>query len=320
MRIPQPLPETLAFEPFTVHEADAYGVSRGRLRHARIIRLSRSIKCVEALDLAEQQRLPPHRRYRAYTRVTLYSVASHRTAAEVWGFPLPPGNGAAQLHILRPAGMAPQRREGVCGHTGRLFSGEVCVVEGLALTSREKTWLDLAHRLSVDDLTVIADFLIRRPRPEHEDRTTPYATQDSLLAVIARHGGKRGIRKARLALEMSRIGADSAQETRLRLALAEAGLPEPLVNEPIRGDDGGLHHQPDLTYPLYRVAVEYEGAGHSQTDQVESDIGREERIRALGWTEVRISRRHMTGDARAAVNKVRAALIAGGWRAGPLAP
>ncbi|MFJ7749692.1 hypothetical protein ACIQXM_07020 [Arthrobacter sp. NPDC097144] len=320
MRIPEPLPDSLRAEPFTVEEADAYGVSRGRLRHRRIVQLSRSIKCVDAMDLAEQHWLPPHRRYRAYTRVTLYSVASHRTAAEVWGFPLPPPDDGGLLHILRPAGMAPQRRKGVCGHTGRLFAGEVCVVEGLTLTSREKTWLDLAHRLSITDLTVIADFLIRMPRPEYEDRTTPYATQASLLAVISRHGGKRGIRKARAALELSRIGADSPPETRLRLALIEAGLPEPLVNEPIHDDDGGAHHQPDLTYPLYKVAVEYEGAGHSQTDQVERDILREERIRALGWYEVRISRQHMRGDARDAVNKVRAALVAAGWRAGPAAP
>ncbi|MCC3269029.1 hypothetical protein MUG94_00955 [Arthrobacter gengyunqii] len=317
MRIPEPLPAPLSFEPFTVDEADAYGVSRGRLRHGRIVRLSRSIKCVDALDLADQQQLPPHRRYRAYTRVTLYSVASHRTAAEVWGFPLPAAQNDGLLHILRPAGMAPQRREGVCGHTGRLFSGEVCVVDGLALTSREKTWLDLAHRLSIVDLTVIADFLIRVPRPEYDQRVAPYATKSSLQAIISRHGGKRGIRKARLALELSRVGADSPPETRLRLALAEASLPEPQVNEPIQDDDGGLHHQPDLSYPLYRVAVEYEGAGHSRTDQVERDIGREERIRGLGWTEVRISRRHMLGDARAAVNKVRAALAAAGWRPGP---
>ncbi|MDF2498811.1 MAG: hypothetical protein K0Q86_2443, partial [Arthrobacter koreensis] len=79
--------------------------------------------------------------------------------------------------------------------------------------------------------------------------------------------------------------------------------------------DGVLHHEPDLGYPKYRVAVQYEGAGHSDPEQVARDISREERTRALGWTEVRISRRHMVDGARPAVEKVRAALWAAGWRA-----
>jgi hypothetical protein len=36
----------------------------------------------------------------------------------------------------------------------------------------------------------------------------------------------------------------------------------------------------------------------------------------LGWTEVRISKRHMLNDAKPAVAKVRTALIQAGWRSG----
>jgi hypothetical protein len=317
MRIPEPLPQGLTAGPFTVSEADASGISRGRLRHARITRLSRSIRWVDSQDLADLQSMPPHRRYRAFTQVTPYSVASHYSAAEVWEFPMPHVADDGMLHITRLTGMSPQRRGGVSGHTGQMFAGEICVVDGLSLTSRERTWLDLAQRLTVPDLTVIADHLIRIPRPEYENRTAPYATKESLQEVIDRHTGKRGIRKARLALDLSRMGADSPPETLLRLALVDAGLPEPLVNAPVPDTAGNMHHQPDLSYPEYRVAVEYEGAGHSEPGQVERDISREERIRALGWTEVRISRRHMADGGGAAVNKVRSALIAAGWRLGP---
>lgn len=316
MRIPEPLPQGFTTGPFTVSEADASGISRGRLRHARIGRLSRSIRWVDSRDLADLQSMPPHHRYRAYTQVTPYSIASHHSAAEVWEFPMPSFADDGKLHITRLTGMSPQRRSGVSGHTGQMFAGEVCVLEGLPLTSRERTWLDLTQQLSVPDLTVIVDYLIRIPRPEYENRATPYATKESLQAVIDRHSGKRGIRKARLALELSRIGADSPPETLLRLALADAGLPEPLVNTPILDAVGNPHHQPDLSYPEYRVAVEYEGAGHSEPGQVERDISREEQIRKLGWTEIRISRRHMTDGGGAAVGKVRSALIAAGWRLG----
>ena len=46
------------------------------------------------------------------------------------------------------------------------------------------------------------------------------------------------------------------------------------------------------------------------------DIDRSERYAALGWTEVRISKRHMLNDAKSAVMKVRSALVQAGWRRG----
>lgn len=317
MRTPRELPQELSQSTYTVYDSDALGVSRGILRNVRIRRISRAIRATDTLDASDliSSMLPD--RLAPFTRVTSFSVASHRTAAEAWGFPLPvvPGQ-APELHITRPEGLAPPRRFGVVGHTGRFLPGEVTTLDGLVLTSRAKTWLDLSKHLTVEDLTVIADHLIRIPRQLYEGRTDPYATQEELDAIIGLHPGQRGIRTAREALRLSRVGADSPPETLLRLALGAAGLPEPEVNVPIVDADGVLHHEPDLGYPKYRVAVQYEGAGHSDPEQVARDISREERTRALGWTEVRISRRHMVDGAQPAVEKVRAALWAAGWRTG----
>ena len=60
--------------------------------------------------------------------------------------------------------------------------------------------------------------------------------------------------------------------------------------------------------------MEYEGAGHSEAAQVIRDIAREEDYAGSGWILVRISKRHMENDARAAVAKVRAALACRGWQ------
>lgn len=46
------------------------------------------------------------------------------------------------------------------------------------------------------------------------------------------------------------------------------------------------------------------------------DIARSERYTALGWTEIRISKRHMMDDGKQAVSKVRTALVQAGWRPG----
>jgi hypothetical protein len=167
--------------------------------------------------------------------------------------------------------------------------------------------------MSVEELTVVADHLLRIPRPDFEARSEPFATTDDLADMLDRHKGTPGIRKARLALEQARVGADSAPETRLRLALEYAGLPEPQLNVPTELSVGVVR-QPDLAYPEHRVAVEYEGEGHSEAAQIVRDIAREEDFARAGWLPVRISKRHMQNDARAAVAKVRAALLSRGWR------
>ena len=71
-----------------------------------------------------------------------------------------------------------------------------------------------------------------------------------------------------------------------------------------------------MSYRKYRIGIEYEGEHHGDEGQIVRDIARSERYTALGWTEVRISKRHMHDDAKAAVAKVRTALIKAGWRPG----
>ncbi|BCW70065.1 hypothetical protein [Arthrobacter sp. NicSoilB8] len=308
MKTPRPLPFPLGSAPFTVREAVDAGVSRRRLKHRSLHLPSRGIRLPSELP-AE---LTFHAR--PLTLVTQCSAASHATAFLIWEFPgFLPGADAPGIHISRPDTMAIPRRRGVIGHVGQFFADEITRVDGALVTTRTRTWLDCARKMSVDELTVVADHLLRRPRPEFEARAEPYASPGDLAEMLDRHKGTPGIRKARLALDQARIGADSAPETRLRLALCRRGLPEPELNvgTVLRS---GVVRQPDLAYREHRVAVEYEGAGHSEAAQVIRDIAREEDYSGAGWILVRISKRHMENDARAAVAKVRAALTSRGWQ------
>jgi hypothetical protein len=250
---------------------------------------------------------------RPYTIVTPFSAASHATAFTLWDFPgFLPGQDDGRIHISRPDAMAIPRRRGVVGHVGQFFPDEVVSLDGVLITSRARTWLDCSRKMGIGELTVVADHLVRIPRPEFEGRTEPHATLEELADMLDRHKGTPGIRKARLALEQARVGADSAPETRLRLALENAGLPEPELNMPTELH-AGVVRQPDLSYPEHKVAVEYEGEGHSDAAQIVRDIAREEDFARAGWTLVRISKRHMENGARSAVAKVRAALLSRGW-------
>ncbi|MBT2513354.1 endonuclease domain-containing protein [Arthrobacter sp. ISL-30] len=307
MRNLQPLPEPMDSAPFTIQEALDAGVSRRRLRYRALDAPSRGIRNPlgeTAMELSAQ--------VRPFTLVTEFSAASHATAFTLWKFPgFLPGSDRPGIHISRPDTMAIARRRGVIGHVGQFFEDEIESIDGLLITSRARTWLDCARKMDVDEITVVADHLLRFPRPEFEGRTEPHSTLEELADMLSRHKGTPGIRKARLALEQARIGADSAPETRLRLALERAGLPEPELNVPAELASGVVR-QPDLSYPEHRVAVEYEGDGHSEPAQIVRDIAREEDFSRAGWILVRISKRHMRNDARAAVAKVRSALLSRG--------
>ncbi|MCP1412943.1 hypothetical protein [Paenarthrobacter sp. A20] len=308
MKIPRPLPADLTSKSFTTQEALDAGVSVGRLRYRDLDSPSRAIR-VPRLDtehaFADM--------VRPITQVTPFSAASHATAFLLWGFPgFLPGSHEPGIHISRPHAMAIPRRRGVVGHRGQFFEDEITTFNGLLITSRARTWLDCARKMDIDEITVVADHLLRIPRPEFEGRSSPHCAMDELEEMLDRHWGTPGIRKARLALEQACVGSDSAPETRLRLALKWAGLPTAEVNVPTELGPGVVR-QPDLAYREQRVAVEYEGEGHSDPEQIVRDIAREEDYSRAGWTLVRISKRHMSNNARSAVAKVRRALEQRGW-------
>lgn len=302
------LPEIFRTAPFTVAEARAAGGSYGELCHRDVVTLSRGIK-----TLKDDADVPLALLTRPYTLVTGYSAASHATAFRIWDIPgLLPGAGGMALHISRQHPRTAPRRHGVIGHRTMFRDDEVCWLNGLWITTRSRTWLDCACKMAVDELVAAADHLIRIPRPGFEGRTEPYATVDGLFLLLDRHPRTRGIVKARQALRLARVGSDSAPETRLRLASARAGLPEPQLNVAVPLA-AGAERTPDQSYPDYKVAVEYDGGTHADPRQVEKDVGREEDYARAGWKEVRIMNRHMTNGALEAVNKVRAALVDRGW-------
>lgn len=310
MKTARQLPAELQGRPFTVAEALRQGVSPRRLRHGSLLGLGRGIR--SGIPTAD---VPLEIRARPFVEVNKGCAASHLTAAELLNLPRRTQKEPTQMfHIIRPEGAAHLNRPHVIVHRMKLYEDEVTTLNGIRLTTPERTWLDLAETLSMDELVVAGDSCVRMPRPEFERRDKPLCTLADLQRMIDRHKGKRGLRKAKEAIRLIRVGSDSPQETLLRLAIVRAGLPEPELNAPAPSSDSGRPLQPDLSYREFRIGVEYEGEGHSEETQIVRDIARSERYLELGWTEVRISKRHMVNDAKPAVSKVRTALVQAGWR------
>ncbi|THJ67937.1 DUF559 domain-containing protein [Arthrobacter echini] len=241
------------------------------------------------------------------------TVASHTTAALLWGLPLPRRSQDAPIHLTRPSGAAQPRRSGVIGHVSRLRDVDAVTVYGVPLTSPARTWCDLAAQLSLTELVAAGDALLRRPDAPRLPAATalpnPLTGLPELTTTLASRSGARGIALARKALPLLRTGVDSAAESRLRLLIVGAGLPEPEVNEWILDDQGRRVSRPDLQYRARRIALEYEGEHHLRdAHQWAHDIERDERLQRLGWTVLRFTKIHLGSRRQDAVARIRRAL------------
>jgi len=196
------------------------------------------------------------------------SSASHFTAAEVWGGWVPD---QSRTHVSVAEGNRSERR-GIQAHTASPATA-VTTFRGLPITTPEQTFLDLSTLLSLVELVVLGDSLVRL------HRTTP----ENLVAVADAFGGG-GARTARRAARLVRSGVDSPMESRLRMLIVLAGLPEPRVNFIVRDVDGEVLMRFDLSYPELKLLVEYDGRQHA-TDSAQwgRDIARREQLDDWGW-------------------------------------
>jgi hypothetical protein len=303
-----PLPGYLTTGSFSLRAADKAGVTRTRTQAKDLVTVSRGIRVPAASTASGTAAL------RAYTDLDDESVLSLGSAARLWAAPLP---GRLEedwrIHLSRRRGSSPPRRVNVVGHLLTLLADEIVELDGVRLTSPARTWLDLARALTVDELVVAGDALVCEHGAEFPVPRQALCSIDELRAMLARHPGSRGVRKARAAVELLRVGADSPPETRLRLALTRAGLPEPVLNHVVWGEAGGPILWPDAAYPQRRIALQYDGGHHDGAEQYLRDIRRADAAARSGWLELRLSRLDLVGEHPAAVRKVRAALQSRGW-------
>jgi hypothetical protein len=91
-------------------------------------------------------------------------------------------------------------------------------------------------------------------------------------------------------LDLVDPGAESPQETRVRLLLVRAGLPRPETQLPVYDEFGQLVAELDMGWRDVMVGVDYEGKHHWKTPrQIRRDIRRHEAVTELRWIDVRVT-------------------------------
>jgi hypothetical protein len=223
------------------------------------------------------------------------SYISHQTAAELWGGLVP---ACSDVHVTVPGEAPRTRRQGIKAHSTR-GSTKTSTLQGLAIASPTQTFLDLACSLDLVELVVLGDSLVKAKRVTPED----------LVAAASEWVGN-GVVRARRAARFARKGVDSPKETRLRMLLVLAGLPEPTVNVIIRNPDGSWRMRFDLSYPGLKLIIEYDGRQHAENSgQWRRDLSRREELDGLGWRLIVVTSDDLRDAPEAVLNRVRDALI-----------
>ncbi|GAA4053726.1 hypothetical protein GCM10023063_47770 [Arthrobacter methylotrophus] len=309
MRNPSPLPDSLRGRSFTLAEQRAAGVSDSRAWTKDLRVASRGVRVPwgNVQELSHTARL--------LTGISPGTVCCGPTAAILWRCPLPFELERQPLvHLLRWDGGNRPVRKGVVGRRVPLKAADRRTIDGIPITSAARTWLELAALLPLDDLVAAADYFICCQSRSFGTNRAALCSLTDLRRQVKENPGIRGRRNARLALELARVGADSVPETKLRLAICRHGLPEPELRFVVQDSTGWELAWPDLAYPRYKVAVNYDGNHHLTAAQKESDIRRDESIAAIGWTSVTITARHVKAwGFGGVVHRVRDALGRGGW-------
>lgn len=287
--------------PFTTAEAQTRGLTRPELRGHGVTGVSQGLyrPADWVFTLREAAR--------SLCAATPGAWISHSTAARLHELVLPPWlSDSNELHFSKARNLPQIRRKGITAHRVTAFDDEVETDGNLRISTRARTWLDLARILPLTDLVCLGDQLIRIPRPEFEDRQSPYVTMESLRAMVGRHRNLQGIVHARESLDLMRVGADSPPETLLRLAMNDAGLPEPELQLTLWNGRGTP--SADAGYRSRRIALQYDGAHHLDEVQRHSDRRRDKAFEAAGWIVLIFTEADLADGFETAVHRIRAAL------------
>lgn len=246
-------------------------------------------------------------------RGAILTPADKATAAWLWSGRrgVAAGLSAAALHGCRwidaahPAELNQSSRcapTGIIIHSDQLRPAEITQVRGISATSPARTAFDLGRRKGITTAVIRVDALLQAAD----------LTIAAVQSLLVHHRGVRGIRQLRCVLDLADDGAESPQETRLRLVLTGAGL-RPTATQINVYDEYSLVGRLDMGYPEWKVGVQYDGAQHwTDPRQRTLDIEQDVAYRDCGWRIVRVGADLLRYRQATIIRRVRTELSAAG--------
>jgi very-short-patch-repair endonuclease len=211
----------------------------------------------------------------------------------------------SRIHISLPAPARAPHATGLRGHSLSVLSDNLLTVDRLTLTDAARTWFDLASQVDLTDLVAAGDHIIHW--------RTPLLGYEELIQAVAGFSGLRGKRRLKAAGVLLNDRAESPPESTLRVIIVLGGLPEPQANTSYVV--GGREVRLDLSFPQFKVALEYQGDYHrTMQGQWRRDMTRRARLEAGGWIVIEVNADDLRNSAEL-LARLSQVLVSRGWRA-----
>ncbi|MDP9143434.1 MAG: DUF559 domain-containing protein [Actinomycetota bacterium] len=210
-----------------------------------------------------------------------HALASHRTAAVLWGLD---GISGQMIEATVPYSKLPMPSGVIIHRTRRQLPA--AVVDGIPITKVERTLLDLAANLP----PIILEKALMSA--VHLRLTTP----DMIAQCLTEDGGRgvKGTKNLRRTLGFVDDGiTGSPAEVDVMRLVRVAAIPAPDCQFEIEFPDGAKAY-PDFAWPHLAKCIEIDGFdAHGSPEALERDLERQNKLLELGWEMRRFSARRV---------------------------
>lgn len=281
--------------PFLRTRAIDHGITSSMLRSSRFQKVFQDVHVASGVPLTLTTR--------ALAALLLHppwAHLSHTTAAALYGVVVPDD---PDVHVTVPLQEERRYRRGLQPHV-RAAESTCSVLKGMRASAPLQMFVELAGQLALVEAVVAGDHMVRLGLISLD------ALAEHCRGLKGRHS-----RKARRVAAYVREGVDSPMETRLRMLLVLAGLPEPEVNFLVVDANGVILRRIDLSYPHLKLIIEYDGRQHAErVAQWHSDIDRREDFDQDGWRTLIVTSKGIYVEPQRTVERVARALRLRGAR------
>lgn len=241
------------------------------------------------------RKLKPWERYRLLIQAAAETfekpaVFCRHSSACVWGIPTIGHHPVQALTFKNDGGRS---RAGVSRHFAPRDGIRVVEREGLLVTDRARTVLDLAAFVPFSEAVAPMDHVLRQDKGRRLPAMTKADLEDRIGANYSASAGRR----IRAVLAFADPASGSAGESLSRAMIHAAGYEPPALQEPIFDAAGNLIGYSDFFWKDARVVGEFDGEekyskpeylkGRTASEAVVLEKNRENRIRATGLNVVR---------------------------------
>lgn len=275
--------------PFTRADALAAGISPRQLAGSRFRRIFRGVYISASVRPTQFERI--------IGGLLLHpdgAWASHVSAAKVYRVVVPT---TSWVHISVRSPEDRRWQPGLKPHVAPVHT-LVRRHRGVLVSDPVRMFVELASMLDLVDLVVAGESLLAELNMTAAELIAGLEAIHDYWSPAARY-----------AAQFLRDEVESPMETRLRMLLILAGLPEPEVNFKLRDDSGQVLARFDLSYPELRLIIEYDGRQHVDIiENWEDDNERREFLDDIEWRVLKVRARGIYVEPGRTIERVARAL------------